>query len=101
MDCEIYLRNRTVYVPTMGRMDKGFFRGIEPVAVVAVSETEALHKAIGEAIVLGNPDVPIPKRSEWPKPVLLKYAGVKSWSAFERGMQLWGLEEKDSAFVID
>lgn len=101
MNCEIYLRNGTVYVPTMGRVDKGFFLGIEPVAVVAVSETEALHKAVAETIVRGNRGVPMPKRSEWPKPILLKYARVKSWSAFERGMQLWGLEERDSVFVID
>ncbi len=101
MNCEIYLRNGTVYVPTMGRVDKGFFLGIEPVAVVAVSETKSLHKAIAETIVRGNPDVPMPKRSEWPKPILLKYARVKSWSAFERGMQLWGLEEKDLVSVID
>ncbi len=33
-------------------------------------------------------------------PVLQKYAGVKSWSAFERGMLYWSIEEKDGVFRI-
>jgi hypothetical protein len=40
------------------------------------------------------------RRSEWPPPVLLKYAGVKSWSAFQRGMSFWSLEKRDGAFQI-
>jgi hypothetical protein len=100
MNCDIYLRNGTVYLPTMGKMDKGFYRGVEPVAVIAVSNTEALRQALQAVIARGNPSVPMLKRSEWPPPVLLKYAGVKAWSAFERGMQLWGMEEKDGIFQI-
>jgi hypothetical protein len=100
MNCEIYLRNGTVYVPTMGKMDKGFFRGVEPVAVASVSNTGALQQALQAAIARGNPDVPMLKRGEWPPPVTLKYAGVKSWSAFERGMQLWSLEQKNGVFQI-
>jgi len=33
-------------------------------------------------------------------PVLLKYAGVKSWSAFERGMSLWTIEDDGTSFRI-
>jgi hypothetical protein len=100
MHCHIYLRRGTVYLPTMGRMDKGFYRGVEPVAVVAATNTEALHQALAATIGRGNPDVPTLLRREWPPPVLLKYAWVKSWSAFERGMQLWALKEKDGIFQI-
>jgi hypothetical protein len=100
MNCEIYLRSGTVYVPTMGKMDQGFYRGIEPVAVVAVSNTGALGQALQAAIARGNPDVPMLKRRDWPPPVTLKYAGVRSWSAFERGMQLWSLDKKNSVFKI-
>jgi hypothetical protein len=32
--------------------------------------------------------------------VLLKYAGVKSWSAFERGMLFWDIKENNGAFRI-
>jgi hypothetical protein len=40
------------------------------------------------------------RRSEIPPPVLLKYAGVKRWSEFERGMTFWTIEEKDGSFEI-
>lgn len=101
MDCHIYLRSGTVFIPTMGRMDKGFFRDVEPVSVIAVSDTDVLHKAIAETIARGNPDVAIPKRSEWPKHILLKYAGVKSQSVLERDMQLWSLDDEDGIAHIN
>jgi hypothetical protein len=100
MNYEIYLRNGTVYLPTMGRMDKGFYRGVEPVAVVSVANSEALRQALTATISRGNPDVPMLRRREWPLPVLLKYAGVRTWSAFERGMRHWSLKEKDGIFRI-
>lgn len=100
MYCHLYLRNYTVYVPTMGKMGQGFYRGVEPVAVVSASNTEALRQALAAAIARGNPDVPTLLRREWPPPVLLKYAGVKSWSAFERGMLLWNIVEKDGIYQI-
>jgi len=100
MHCNIYFRNYTVYIPTMGRMDKGFYRGVEPVAVISASNAEALRQALGATIARGNPDVPQLLRREWPPPVLLKYAGVKSWSAFERGMSLWNIVEKDGIYHI-
>jgi hypothetical protein len=31
---------------------------------------------------------------------LLKYAGVRSWSAFEREMQLWNITQKEDVFRI-
>jgi len=55
---------------------------------------------LAATVARGNPAVPMLLRREWPPPVLLKYAGVKSWSAFERGMQLWALKEKDGIFQI-
>jgi hypothetical protein len=101
MNCHIYLRNGIVYLPTMGKMDKGFYRGVEPVAVVAASNTEALRRALEETIARGNPNVPILKRREWPPPILLEYAGVRSWSAFERGMSLWDIKEDAGFFMIE
>lgn len=32
--------------------------------------------------------------------MLLKYAGVKSWSAFERGMLFWDITEENGVFRI-
>jgi hypothetical protein len=86
MNCHLYLRKGTVYLPTMGKMDKGFYRGIEPVAAVPASDTDGVRQALHATIARGNPIVPMLRRSEWKPPVLLKYAGVKYWSAFERGM---------------
>lgn len=100
MYCDLCLRNGTVYIPTMGKMDEGFYRGIEPVAVVSVSNTVALREALASTIARGNPQVPMLRRDQWSPPVVLKYAGVKSWSAFERGMQLWDIEDKDGVYQI-
>ena len=100
MYCQVYLRKGIVYLPTLGRMDKGFYRGVEPVAVVSASNTDALRDALAAMMARGNPDVPMLRRRDWPPPVLLRYAGAKSWSAFQRGMLLWGIEEKDGTFHI-
>lgn len=84
----------------MGKMDKGFYRGVEPVAAVPATNTESLREALLATIARGNPDVPMLRRREWPPPVVLKYAGVKKWSTFERGMMLWSIEGKDGTFLI-
>jgi hypothetical protein len=100
MNHHIYLKNGIVYMPTMGMMGKGFYRGVEPVAVVPVENTEALRQALKATIVRGNPTVPQPqRRDDWPPPVVLKYARVKSWSALERGLQFWTLT-KENIFRI-
>jgi hypothetical protein len=101
MNCVISLRSGIVYMPTMGKMGKGFYRGVEPVAVAPAKNTEALRQALKASIARGNPVVPQPQRQQdWPPPVVLKYAGVKSWSAFERGLQVWDINESDGIFQI-
>lgn len=97
---EIYLRNGTVFLPTMGKMDEGFYRGVEPVAVVSVSDTDAVRQALQMTIKRGNPLVPMLRRSEIPPAVLLKYAGVKTWSAFARGTAFWTLKDKEGVYRI-
>jgi len=100
MNCELYLRNGMVYLPTMGKMDEGFYRGVEPVSVAAASHTEGVRQALQATIARGNPVVPMLRRSEWRPPVLLKYAGLKSWSAFERGMSFWTIKDDGTYFRI-
>jgi hypothetical protein len=100
MLCDLSLRKGVVYVPTMGKMDKGFYRGIDPVAVVPASNAGALRHALADTIARGNPQVPILRRREIPPPVVLKYAGVKSWSVFERGLRLWSITEREGKFQI-
>ena len=68
---QLYLRNGIVYLTTMGKMDRGFYRGVEPVTVVSASNGEALREALKAMIVRGNPHVPMLRRREWPPPVTL------------------------------
>jgi hypothetical protein len=84
----------------MGEVEKGFYRGVEPVALVSVTNTESLRQALSATIARGNPTVPRLRRSEYPPPVLLKYAGVKTWSAFDRDASLWTISEAGGHFVI-
>lgn len=96
-----YLRKRLVYIPTSGMIERGFYRDVEPVAVLAVSNTDALRRAFAAAFALGNPKVPAIQRSEHPPPILLKYAGVKSWNTFARDTSVWGIDERDGVFRIE
>jgi len=96
----LYLRNGTVYVPTVARTEAGYFMDIDPVEVVSAANDDALRHATKEAINKRNPAVPTPTRAAFPKPVVLKYAKVKSWSAFEKGTLPWTIEEKDGSYSI-
>jgi hypothetical protein len=95
-----YLRDGIVYVPTVAMREGGpVYTDIEPVAVVPATNTEALRRALLEAIGRKNIVVPVPK-GKWPAPILLKYAGVRSWSAFARNASLWSIEEEGGVFQI-
>jgi hypothetical protein len=94
-----YLRRSVVYVPTVARREGGAYTDIEPVAVVPVANTEGLRRALLDAIERKNIIVPVPK-GKWPPPILLKYAGVKTWSAFAGDASVWSIEEKDGAYQI-
>ena len=96
----IYLRNRMAFIPTVTQTDAGFYLDINPVGVVSAADIEALRHAVKQAIGLGNPKVPTPTRIAFPKPVVLKYAKVKSWSAFEKGCLCWTIVEKDGAYHV-
>jgi hypothetical protein len=93
-----YLRNSIVYVPTVGKRG-GVYDDIEPVAVVPAANTEGLRRAFLDTIVRRNVDLPLVK-GKWPPPVLLKYAGLKTWSAFARGTITWSIKEDDGNYQI-
>jgi hypothetical protein len=102
MKWHLYVRKRTTaYVPTFARIGLGYL-DIEPVAVALVADTKALKCAIFDAMSRGNPSIPV---SDFPnlrtfKPVVLKYAKLKSWSAFEKGTSNWRIEEKDGRYQV-
>ena len=97
---EIYLKKDTVYLPTVAKTDAGIYSDIEPVKVVQVWDTDAFVAAIKETMARGNPIIPTPKRDAWPEPVVLKYANVKSWSAFEKETVDWAIVKKAGIYQI-
>ena len=100
MYSQLYLRKGKVLIPTFGLVHRGLYRDIEPVAVVDVSDTDALRQAFHETIARGNPPTPYYPRDAYPQPVVVKYAGVKSWSAFARGASPWNIKEKEGTYQI-
>jgi hypothetical protein len=101
MHCTCYLRKDVAYLPTLGKVHRGPYHAIEPVAVAPVSDREALRAALGETWRRGNP--PLPRRNSRPEPsqfVVLKYAGVKTKATFWRGVSCWGLDENDGLYKI-
>jgi hypothetical protein len=84
----------------VSRTEAGYFLDIDPVEVVPASETEVLRHAINRMIKSGNPVVPTPSRTSFPKPVILKYTKVKSWSAFEDGANVWKIVQKSGVYQI-
>jgi hypothetical protein len=95
-----YLRKGMVYVPTVAKMDVGFYRDTEPVSVVAAGESSDLRRALAQAIARGNPPMVSVPRPLQPPPILLKYAGVKTWSAFARGTSTWSISEEKGIWQI-
>jgi len=93
-----YLRNSIAYVPTVGKRG-GAYTDIEPVAVVALANTDGLRRALLEAIGRGNVAVP-PLKGNRSLPVVLKYAGVNKWSTFAVNASSWSIKEKDGSFQI-
>jgi hypothetical protein len=93
-----YLRNGIVYVPTVGKRG-GAYVIMEPIAVVPVSNSEGLRQAFAAVIREGNAALPLLK-GERPPPVILKYTGAKSWSAFVRSTLTWNIEMIDDRYQI-
>jgi hypothetical protein len=94
------LKDRILYLPTTAKTEAGFYVSCEPVAVVPAANTEALRSALRDAMDRGNPIIPTPKRNAFQPPVLPKYAGVRSWSAFMRGASEWSIDERCGIYQI-
>jgi hypothetical protein len=95
-----YLRKSVVYVPTVVKLQTGAYVDVEPVAVTSVTDTVGLRRAFLDAIARKNAIVPPPPKDKWPPPVLLKYAGVKTWSSFARDASIWSIGDRDGNFQI-
>ena len=90
-----YVRNGRAYIPLTAKTQAGFYIDMEPVEIVSVSDGDALELALHNAVLRGNPVVPTPTRGSFPRPVVLKYAKVKSWRLFESQATYWSLSARD------
>lgn len=96
-----YLKKGTVYLPTMVNQGIARYMDVDPVMVVPVMDTERLRQAMRDTIPKENPfRAPTIEDARKP-PVILKYTGDKSWSAFMRGTSSWSISEKDGIFQIE
>ena len=95
-----FLRNGIVYVPTVVQLSTGAYMDVDPVVVAPATDFEGLRHGFLEAIGKKNAIVPPPPKDKWPPPILLKYAGVKTWSAFARNASVWSIEETDGNYEI-
>src|SRR5579864_3001364 len=95
-----YLRRGIVYVPTLAKVEAGGYMAIDPISVVPISKTADLLNAFRDAMRRGNPVVPTPTRENHPKPAVLKYAGVNTWTAFARRARGWHIEERGGTYRI-
>jgi hypothetical protein len=99
---ECYLREGTVYVPTVARRASSpIYTTIEPIAVVPLNDHDAVRAALLNSLKRGNalmPD-PDPQALRAP-PIILKYARVRSWSAFFRTAWSWSITQEEGAYQI-
>jgi hypothetical protein len=96
-----YLKKGIVYLPTTVSQGIARYMDMEPVATVPVTDTERLRQTIRDTIPKENPFVAPSIETARKKPVLLKYTGDKSWSAFMRGASFWSIYEKDGKYQIE
>ena len=74
---------------------------IEPVGVASIDDVPAMRSALKQAMQHGNPVIPTPTREALSKPaVVLKYANLKAWWAFERIAELWTISQRDGRYRI-
>jgi hypothetical protein len=97
-----YLRDGVIYVPTMARRaSEPVYTTIDPVAVVRLIDTEDVRRAVLEAMARKKILIPQPDRKALrAPPLILKYAGVKSWSAFFHNASTWNITEDDGLYKI-
>jgi len=102
MFIECYLREGTVYVPTVARRASSpIYTTIEPVVVVPLDDLGSVRAALLDSLKRGNATIPDPDPEALrAPPIILKYARVRSWSAFFRTAWSWSITREDGAYQI-
>jgi hypothetical protein len=102
MFVECYLREGAVYVPTVVRQASSpIYNIVEPIAVVPLDDSDAVRAALLDRLNRGNAIVPDRNpRDRAAPPAILKYARVRSWSAFFQTAFSWSITEEDGVYQI-
>lgn len=88
----------SVYVPTVAKTEAGFYRIMEPVAVVKLSDAQGLKDVLKAMLLKGNPIIPTPKLVRRATSPILKYAPIKSLSKFDKEAAYWHISEKEGIY---
>jgi hypothetical protein len=100
MYCSFYLRKGVAFVPTMAGTGAGYWLSVEPVDVQNLETVDALQAILLAAIARRNPMIPAPTRENFPRPVMERYCGLKSLSAFERTAACWAISQDHTGYRI-
>lgn len=94
----LFVRNNVAYIPTSAKTEAGFYLEIEPVEMAKIEDSANFREALKAALSRGNPIVATPKREDYGKPPVMKYAKVKSWAQMERESSFWGITENNGNY---
>ena len=96
----VYKYRERLYVPELAVTDAGFYWEHGPVTDLA-SDAVALQPILEESLAKGNPMVKTPARDEYPRvPHVVRAAGARSVSAFEREATLWAIEAAEKELIL-
>jgi hypothetical protein len=92
---QIYCNEKTgaVLIPCSAKTEVGFWLDVEPVEVAHADNEASILGSLRKIAALGVRSVPTPRRDAFPKPVILKFAGSKTWGAFQKIHILVHLEQ--------
>lgn len=96
----VYVRKGKAFIPDVARTEAGYFLDVEPVRVANLDDLQSLASSISQAMAAGNPQVPTPTRAAFPKPVILKPAGVRNWNDFVEGGACFTIYRGEGEFEI-
>ena len=94
----LFVRRDVAYIPTSARTEAGFYLDVEPVGMAEINDTQRFREVLKAALSRGNPKIATPKREDYGKSPVLKYAKVKSWSQMERESSFWGITENQGGY---
>jgi hypothetical protein len=96
----LYIVGEKLIVPTSAKAEAGFGIEVEPVLVALLTDAASSSDAIAQTLERGNPLIPTPDWKTAPSPVVLRHAGVKSWSAFLSKAKGWAVKKEPGSYLV-